>query len=171
MNGTVTFLKLGKMGRFANALFQIAGVIGIARKNNMKYVFPKFINYDHKERFGSTEEIECYKFFENQLPEVNGQYFQYRWIDWGYHDIRLNTGNYDLCGHFQSEKYFKHCIDEVRMYLKMKDEYAFMKDMCAIHYRAGDYQEGGNEVYHPRLTMEYYSKAMQVMPPSTRFLV
>lgn len=171
MNGTVTFLALGKMGRFANALFQICGTIGIARKNNMEFAFPKFINYDHRDKFGSSEEVEVYKFFEHDLPKVNGQYFQYRWIDWGYHDVRLNPGNYDLCGHFQSEKYFKNCIDEVRHYLKMKDEYEFMKSVCAVHYRAGDYQQGGDEVYHPRMTMDYYSKAMQVMPSGTRFLV
>lgn len=137
----------------------------------MDFVFPKFINHDHKERFGSTEEIEVYKFFEHQLPEVNGQHFQYRWIDWGYHDVRLNPGHYDLCGHFQSEKYFKHCIEEVRFYMKMKGEYEFMKDVCAIHYRAGDYQEGGDDVYHPRCTKDYYDKAMSVMPAGTRFLV
>lgn len=170
MNGTITFLALGKLGRFGNSLFQIAGLIGIARKNNMDFVFPKFINHDHKERFGSSEEIEVYKFFENPLPTVNGQQFQYRWIDWGYHDVRLNPGNYDLCGHFQSEKYFKHCLEEVRHYMKMKDEYEFMKNVCALHWRAGDYQEGEN-VYHPRCTMEYYSKAMRIMPPETRFLV
>jgi hypothetical protein len=170
MNGTCTMLQLGRMGRFANALFQICGVIGIARKNNMNYVFPKFINYDHKERFGSSEEIEVYKFFEKELPAVNGQVFQYRWIDWGYHDVTLNPGNYDLCGHFQSEKYFKHCIGEVREYMKMKGEYEFMKGVCAVHYRAGDYEEGEN-VYHPRLTMQYYRRAMSVMPKGTRYLV
>ena len=173
MAGVVTFLQLGRLGRFGNQLFQIAGVIGIARKNNMDFCFPKWENTDNKDRFGSTEDCSIQKFFENELPAIDeNKHYQYRWVDWGYHDVRLNPDvNYDLCGHFQSEKYFKHCMDEVRHYMKMKDEHDFMKEVCAIHFRAGDYQEGGDNVYHPRMTMQYYNDAMSKMPQGTRFMV
>ncbi len=167
----VTFKSLGRLGRFGNQLFQIAGTIGIARRNGMNFCFPRWVNYDHSERFGQGGEIEMNKFFENKLPEYQDFFYQYRWINWGYHPVFLKQDvHYDVCGHFQSERYFSHCMSEVRYYLKMKDEYKLFPQMCAIHWRAGDYQEGEN-VYHPRMTMEYYEGAMKHMPSDTRFMV
>lgn len=167
----ITMKQLGRVGRFGNQLFQIAGIIGIARKNNHEFCFPRWENIDHKERFGSSEDCDVQKFFENPLPEYVDRYYQYRWIEWGYHDVRLyQDHHFDLGGHFQSEKYFRHAIDEVRYYLKMKNEHALMTGVCAIHFRAGDYIDDPN-AYHPRLTMNYYRSAMERMPSGTHFLV
>lgn len=162
----LTNLSIGRYGRFANALFQIASCIGIARKSGQPYAFPPFVNWDHKERLGSTEDIELDKYFVNPLPRLCGDYphFQKKEYSWGYHDIHLPTGNWDLAGHFQSEKYFKHCIDEVRHYFKMTYDFGEMEG-CAIHVRLGDY----DNVYHTRLTEEYYTLAMQQFPKGTKF--
>ena len=54
----MTFSKLGRQGRLANQMFQIAGTIGIAIKSGQKYGFPKWINHDAKDLLGSTEDIE-----------------------------------------------------------------------------------------------------------------
>lgn len=156
------------MGRFANQMFQIAGIIGIATKNNHHYCFPKWENIDHKERFGSNEPVDLYNYFLNPLPDYVDLPYQYRWIDWGYHDVNLGDGAYDLCGHFQSEKYFAHCIDLVRHYFRMKDE-PEQNDFVAIHYRAGDYIDDPN-AYHPRCSLEYYTKAIELFPNS-KFMV
>lgn len=156
------------MGRFANQMFQIAGIIGIATKNNHPFCFPQWENIDHKERFGSSEPIDLYNYFLNPLPGYADLPYEYRWIDWGYHDVSLGDGAYDLCGHFQSEKYFAHCIDLVRHYLRLKDE-PEQNDCIAIHYRAGDYIDDPN-AYHPRCSVEYYEKAMQQFP-SGKFLI
>lgn len=164
----ITCKSLGRLGRFANQMFQVAGVIGIATKNGHPFSFPQWINYDHRDRFGSIEDVEVYKFFENQLPELVGLNYQYRWIDWGYHDIRISDGSYDLAGHFQSDKYFAHAIDTVRHYLKMKDE-PLPNEYVAIHYRAGDYLDDPN-AYHPRCSKEYYQRAMDLFP-GKEFLV
>jgi hypothetical protein len=164
----LTCKSLGHMGRMANQMFQISGVIGIATKNNHPYCFPKWENTDHKERFGSNEPVDLYNYFLNPLPDYVDLPYQYRWIDWGYHDVSLSDGAYDLCGHFQSDKYFSHCIDLIKHYFRMKDEYP-QNDYVAIHYRAGDYQEGEN-VYHPRCTMSYYETAMNLFPNES-FLV
>lgn len=166
----LTCKSLGRTGRFGNQCFQVAGVIGIATKNNHTFCFPRWINYDHKERFGSDEDIDIQKFFENPLPEFVDINYNYRWIDWGYHDIRLGDGAHDLCGHFQSEKYFSHCIDTVRYYLRMKDEYPFLPNTCAIHWRAGDYTESIDS-YHPRQPKSYYNEAIKRMPPGTQYIV
>ena len=165
----ITFKSLGRMGRLGNQMFQIAGTIGIATKNGHPFCFPKWQNIDHKDRFGSNEEIDVQQFFENPLPELVDLPYKYRWIDWGYHDVRLNDGAYDLCGHFQSEKYFSHCKDLIRHYFRMKDEYP-QNDYVAVHYRAGDYIDDQN-AYHPRCSSEYYEAAVKQFPEGTKYLI
>ena len=161
----VTYHQLGRYGRFANQLFQIAGTIGIARKNGFDFAFPEWKNYDHAERFGSQEDIDLQKYFENSLPVYNGPQLPDRFVHWGYNDVKL-TGSCSLSGHMQSAKYFEHCIDEIRWYFRMKDEYP-QNDFCAIHVRLGDY----DNAYHPRMDMRYYGRAMEYMPIGTKFRV
>lgn len=166
MRGYVTCSSLGNYGRFANGAYQVAGIIGIARRNNMVPVFPVWRNYWHRDAFGSTEDIEIHEHLVNPLPLIpDGMVFQERAIGWGYHDVDLPEGNWNLSGHFQSAKYFSHCIEEARWQLKMKDEPP-RNDYCAIHVRLGDY----DDAYHPRLGMEYYEPAMAECPGS-KFLV
>lgn len=166
----ITFNKLGRYGRFANQLYQIAGVIGIATRSEQPFAFPKWINYDHKESFGSKEDCDLFNHLVNPLPEVpEGLQFEERFIQWGYHDVFIPTGNYSLEGHLQSPRYFNHCIDKVREQLRFKDEPAD-NDYCAIHWRAGDYIDDPN-AYHPRQPKEYYYNAVKQMPEATKFLV
>lgn len=167
MKGYCTMTSIGNYGRFANMLFQVAGVIGVARKNGLQPVFRPLVNLDHKERFGSNEDIDVFKYFKNPLPAIpNG----IRWIEkpaqWGYQDIKLGPGNWNLSGHFQSFKYFAHCFDEVKYYMRMKDEYK-QNDYCLIHARLGDYDGG----YHPRLDWSYYGPAIASMPKGTKFML
>lgn len=151
-----------------NALFQVAGVLGIAKKNNLEPVFEPLINHDHRDRFGSTEDIDLYKHFVHQLPPIPEgiQWQAEKQIPWGYHDITLPPGNWNLTGHFQSQRYFDHCIEEVRHYFTMKDEPP-QNDYVAVHVRLTDY----DDAYHPRLGMEYYGPAMAQFPPGTYFKV
>ena len=119
----LTFKKLGRYGRFGNILFQIAGTIGIAMKNNHSFAFPKLINWDHLERFGSKEPIDLTDYFKNPLPEMPDINFEEMFIHWGYHNIIIPPDRaISLEGHMQSPRYFNHCIDIVRHYLRMKDE-------------------------------------------------
>jgi hypothetical protein len=152
----VTFASLGLMGRFCNGAYQVAGTIGVARRNNADFAFPLWINHDHRDRFGSSEGVNVYEHFANPLPLYSGPPLPERWVDWGYQDAVL-TESVSLKGHFQSEKYFSHALDEIRWYFRMKDEPS-QNDYVAIHWRAGDYTDGDG--YHPRLTMDYYRPAM-----------
>ena len=165
MSKTVTFNMLGRYGRLANQMYQIAGVIGVARRNGFDFAFPYWKNYDHLERFCSSEDIDIQKHFVNPLPLYDGPTLPDHPVPWGYSDVKL-TRSVSLSGHFQSEKYFEHCIDEVKWYLRMKDEYP-QNDYCAIHVRLGDY----DDQYHPRMTMDYYSKAMAEFPADQPYLV
>lgn len=167
--GHVTTKSLGVYGRFCNQAWQIAGILGIGRANNLEPVFPLWRNVDHKERFGSNEDIDIYKHLVHALPGIpDGLVFRDRNVDWGFYDVRLSPGNWNLTGHFQSPRYFSHCIDTVRHYLTFRDEPP-QSDYVAIHYRAGDYSEGPDS-YHPRMPMSYYKQAMRLFP-GRKFLV
>lgn len=173
MKGFCTFSQLGRYGRFANQIFQIAGTIGIARKNGLQPVFPLWRNYDHAERFGSKEDINVYQHFLNQLPEITNYPecvapWQTVGVEWGYRDINLTAPpyRYDLSGHFQSLKYFEHCIDEVRYYMRMKKEKSY-KSFVAIHARRGDY----DNAYHPVIPVHWYVEAIKHFPSDSKFLV
>jgi hypothetical protein len=164
-------LSIGRYGRMANGMYQIAGILGIAKKNNLEPVFPVWINHDHRDRFGSTEDDELWKYFEHQLPAIPEgiQWQREQAVQWGYHDVRLGSGNHNLSGHFQSARYFDNCFDTVQHFFRMKDEEP-VNDYVAIHVRLTDYDQGTNQGWHPRLTMNYYSPAMAMFPDS-KFLV
>lgn len=164
MSAIITFKMLGRYGRLANQFYQIAGVIGVARRNGFDFALPHWKNYDHLERFGSSEDIDIQKHFVNSLPLYDGPTLPDRPVPWGYSDIKL-TQSVSLSGHFQSEKFFSHTIDEVRWYLRMKDEPA-QNDYVAIHVRRGDYDDR----YHPRIPESYYRAAMAKFP-GAKFLV
>lgn len=167
MKGYLTNLSIGNYGRFANGIYQVAAVIGIARRNGLTPVFPLWQNKWHRDAFGSQEDIDIYKHLVNPLPSIpEGITFQDKAVEWGYHEVDLPAGNWNLSGHFQSTKYFEHCIDEVRWQLGMKDEPP-QNDYTAIHVRLGDY----DNAYHPRLGREYYVPAMALFPSEQKFLI
>ena len=170
----VTFSQLGRHGRFANQLFQIAGTIGIARRNGASFAFPEWKNHNHQDQFGSTEDIEVQKYFLHPLPRYDGSALPPRGIPWGFSDVILDRDT-DLTGHFQSEKYFAHAIDEVKWYFRMQDEPP-LSDCVAVHVRLGDYGEqktpqhpDGNP-HHPRMNLSYYEPSMALFP-GAKFLV
>lgn len=169
MKGYLTNTSIGSYGRFANGAYQVCAVFGIARRNGLQPVFPLWQNKDHKERFGSTEDINVYNHFINSLPHIpDGVTFVKKNIEWGYNNTVLPHGNWDIHGHFQSFRYFEHCAEEIKWYMKMRNEMPIVK--CAIHYRAGDYQLG-QQSYHPRMPIEYYEKAVSIFPANQKYLL
>lgn len=165
--GYLTMLNIGKYGRMANGMFQIAGILGIAKKNNLEPVFPRWINHDHRDRFGSKEDVDLYKHFVHELPPIpeGVEWEPEKQIEWGYHAVILPPGNWNISGHFQSLRYFADCMDQVRHYFRMKDEPP-QNDLVACHVRLTDY----DNAYHPRLGMDYYGPAMSQFPRA-KFLV
>lgn len=163
----ITCRELGRLGRLGNMLFQVAGCIGVARMSGQNFAFPKLICHDMVERFGSTEDINLYNYLVNPLPEISVEEidrmgFQRYPYFWEYRDINLPTGNWDMYAHFQSIKFFEHCIDEVRHYFTFKDEFSPV-DAVALHIRCGDYINDP-EAYHPVCGKEYYEKAVAIFP-------
>lgn len=173
MRNLVTFSRLGRHGRFANQLYQVAGTIGIARRSNMDFAFPFWANHNGKD-FEPDLDADTQSRFVNSLPVYGGPPLPEIGVAWGFSDVRL-THSVDILGHFQSEKYFSHAIDEIKWYFRMKDEPP-LNDYVAIHFRAGDYGDApspqhpqGNS-YHPRMDLRYYEPAMALFP-NRKFLV
>jgi hypothetical protein len=173
MKDIVTFDRLGTYGRFANQLFQISGTIGIARRNGFNFAFPSWRNHAAL-KFGQ-DDLDVQERFENPLPVYHGPRLPEYKIPFGYHDVRLSR-SVSLLGYLQSERYFSHCVDEVKFYFRMKDEPP-PNDYCAIHWRAGDYgaaptkyKPQGN-ASHPRMAMNYYEPAMALFGSDQKYLV
>lgn len=162
----ITFLELGKLGRFGNSMFQLASTIGLATKHGYSFAFPYWENHDHKTRFGSNEDCDLQKYFVHPLPLIPEDYKPMQIvIQWGYHTNPIPDW-VSLWGHMQSEKYFKHCAPLIRYYFEMKDPYP-QNDWIAIHVRLGDY----DDQYHPRMTLDYFKRAMALFPTGSKFLV
>ena len=173
MGKIVTFQRLGTYGRFANQLFQISGTIGIARRNSFDFGFPPWRNHAAL-NFGQTD-LDVQERFEHPLPLYTGPQLPEYEIPFGYKAVRLKRST-SLLGYLQSERYFSHCLDEVKFYFRMKNELP-PNDYCAIHWRAGDYgaaptkyKPQGNAA-HPRMTMNYYEPAMALFGSDQKYLV
>lgn len=174
MRNMVTMSRLGRFGRFANGCYQVASSIGIARRNGFDFAFPLWQNHNGRD-FEPELDIDVYKHFVNQLPIYDGPPLPQLGIPFGYQDVNL-TQSTDLEGHFQSERYFSHCIDEARWYMRMIGE-SPMGDKTTLHVRLGDYghqaspQHPDGNPYHPRMNLSYYEPAMAQFGSSQKFLV
>jgi hypothetical protein len=138
----IVYSSLGSWGRCGNMMFQIASTIGIAEKNNLPYAFPKW-------QYSNT--------FAGHFPEMpKVKYEVYHEPHFHYADVSV-TGNTDLRGYFQSEKYFSHCEKKIRRLFTFKDEHPLIHAV-AVHVRRGDYLR--QPEHHPVQLMSYYREAM-----------
>jgi hypothetical protein len=165
----ITFNKLGRYGRLGNQMFQIASTIGIARKNGYDVGFPEWKNWDAKERFGSDEDIDMMKYFPKFKEYVGGEWRMHNGvhqIPFGFHGFDI-PDNVSIEGHMQSEKYFKHCEQEIRE-LFTQNVYENNKISC-IHMRLGDFSDQFG--YHPLQTLDYYEKAIYQIGADKRYFL
>jgi len=149
-------------------MFQIAGTIGLANKHGFKYGFPYWKNYDHAGRFKSTEDIDIQSYFKKPLPVLAKTDFSEYRVPWGFHKLKI-PDNVSLIGHMQSEKYFMHCHKLIRHYFEQKEisDIVIEKESIGLHFRGADYCCA----YHPRMTAEYYEKALSHLPSSHKVYV
>jgi hypothetical protein len=165
------FSKLGRMGRFGNQLFQIAGTIAIARKNNHQYAFPK---WEHAPSFRhSLQELDT-----SFVADLTVHQSSFRFID-----ITLAAPQeyvIDLNGFFQSERYFEDSGEFIRTVFAPSNtvltnvmsaygDWLGKEPTCALQVRRGDFAKYPH--YHPMQTPEYYARAMASFPKDTVFLV
>ncbi len=156
----IVFSQLGNKGHLGNQLFQIASVIGLAKKHNMDFGFPawKWAGY-----------------FEIPLPEIPERHFnllpetKFHWHEW---PIEADK-DYDLDGWLQSEKYFdrkrltNYFTFKPSLIAGMKKKFSALlsKQTIVISIRRGDF------VNHPdyfQLPVLYYILALEEHFPDWR---
>lgn len=163
----ITFSQLGTLpwGRLGNQLFCIAATIGIAHRNNQSFVLPLW-SYDN--------------YFANPLPTGSISNAKiYRQPQFAYTPVDLPTGDWDLRGSFQSERFFAEAELQVRhyftpavsitTYLREKYGQLLTGETCSLHVRRGDYVR--QSAAFPPQPLAYYQHAIRQFPATTRFLV
>ena len=160
----VTNSKLGDMGRLGNQFLQIATTIGYGIRNDKTPVFPEswkykeFIDLEYKDILTDSTVSEA-------------------WLR--YTELPYKTGNVDTHGHFLSTKYFNTEEKEVLNAIKLKDKHSQLvdklsiniKNKCSIHVRRGDYLLPEQMNCQGVMGMDYYNKAIELMPKDTEFAV
>ena len=156
----LVFTQLGKKGNLGNQLFQIASVIGMAKKYNMDFAFSDW-------KASQYFEIELPKISKKHLIKLREKHFHYH--DW---EIKENQ-DYDLDGWLQSEQYFDKSITskyfsfktDFKENLRNKFQLLFQKRTIAISIRRGDF------VGHPdyfQLPILFYILALNEHFPNWR---
>jgi hypothetical protein len=162
---TISFNRLGNMGHLGNQMFQYASTKGIASKNNTEFYIPE------TKHFGTTYTLwsnidDCFNIKCNRGITSFPQY-----MDPNFHfdeNLFNISGDMDLLGYFQSEKYFKHIGDEIRkdfcfipeIYSPTKEQFDSIVgngSAISLHIRRTDYTNNPN---HPTQSIEYYHQAL-----------
>ena len=169
---TVGFNYLGKLGQLGNQMFQYATTLGVARYHGITFTIP---NHDEVlvDSFGNKLRIELLDCFEID-PDNTGilntdNVFAEKNFEFDRNILNVDRrSDFTLYGFFQTEKYFKHCDDEVRKQFTFKKQIIeecneIIEDVynnpIALHIRRGDFLvNSGN---HHNLSLEYYEKALK----------
>lgn len=152
-------------GGLGNMMFQISAAWAYARRTNRKYRYSKYTKSPH------DIDLNLFRFATANfifLGENNRDFSLYREPSFEYNEIPNIEGNVFLDGYFQSDKYFKDILSvkelRDRFYCPQKTlEYPF------IHVRRGDYLALSE--YHTVLGIDYYNKAMELLPAEKYYVV
>ena len=161
-------------GGLGNFMFQIAACASIAKEHGDEYIICDRGNYIvHKN-------LDAYKdniFRKIPIVDYSGEYRVYNEPNFTY-DKLIYSENMKLHGYFQSEKYFTDTKFIRELYSPRDTDIEYILDkyydvftttICSIHVRRGDYLK--LQEHHPVCDMNYYQKAMKLMPKGCRFLV
>ena len=162
---TIGYNQLGSNGRFANQMFQYAGLRGVAAHKGYDFKVPPPTSYGRSD----YALFECFE-MGSVKPEnfglvdggsiATGQFhFYQKFFD-------NCPDNVNLHDYFQTEKYFKNIEDTIRSDFTFKKEVVdTCKDFLStlpeekifMHVRRGDYVNHPDQ--HPALPMSYYEEA------------
>ena len=176
----ITYNKIGHFGRLGNQMFQFAATVGIARKANQVFAFPKEnTEIPSVEDFKDGVRREVYfdlpKYFPNvertlqPLEEIQTYHIAQEPYFHFCPDLFTVPDQTNLMGYFQTEKYFEHCSDLILGFfqfdkeIKKQSENSFPQfsskvEYVSIHLRRGDY--AGLQQFHPVMDADYYFDAM-----------
>lgn len=157
----ISFSQLGKYGRLGNQLFQVASTLGLAERYGGQAVFPEWAY----EQFFELLTVEGGRLTvphgEMQSKRVDEKWFHH-------HDWDL-TGDCDVRGYLQSEKYFGSTKlrfkSEFVQACKAKHQKIFERETICIQVRRGDYV--GNKNYY-QIPVTFYIDALMTYFPQWR---
>jgi len=144
------FVTCDFIGRLGNQLWQIAAVLGYAKKYGVRYGFPSY----------TLNRKEWPLYFN--LPKMSGYSKTHREPqDLGYAEIPFYPKGVKLHGFFQSYKYFNsEVVDKMKEMLGFNfDPHA--SDYVSVHVRRGDFLALTDTF--PVLPMRYYEDAIKYM--------
>lgn len=155
----ISFNNIGYMGRLGNQMFQYAALKGIAAHKGYWYSVPS-----------NTSLSECFKIPET-LPNNNHKVVSVNKFEFDEEFFNYCPNDVDVCGYFQSEKYFKHIEQQIRQDFTFHDRIPEQclsyksslpnTQMISLHIRRGDYLSDPN---FECLSLDYYRNALKLLP-------
>lgn len=141
----------GYYGWLGNQMFQYAATRALSLDLNTKFHFP-------------SKKPDLHSIFNTKSPDPIDEVLS------PYHETKYSyiplpkKDNLVFYGYYQSEKYFKHQENIIRQEFTFKEpSNKIMPGGCiALHVRRGDYLNLKD--HHPTCSMEYYNKAISIMP-------
>ena len=162
---TIGYNQLGSNGRFANQMFQYAGLRGVAAHRGFHFKVPPPGNYGRSD-YALFECFEMGSVKPENLGLVDGGSIstgQFHFYEKFFDNCPDNVNLHD---YFQTEKYFKNIEDTIRSDFTFKKEVVdTCKDFLStlpeekifMHVRRGDYVNHPDQ--HPALPISYYEEA------------
>jgi len=176
------FNHLGKIGRLGNQMFQCAALVGISEYRKFDYCIPDHSEFSDYGGYQHHELQSCFKMsgFDGKYGEVDGDLVEVHQYHFCEELMEECPDDSTLVGYFESEKYFKHCEDKIRLNYQFKDnilekcsEYGkdILKDKpVGIVVRRGDFLLPHHLDRHPVCSINYYEKALEIFK-DRKFLI
>lgn len=166
----ITFNLMGRYGRLGNQMFQYATLYSIAKTKKFSFGIPK------KQKSNNPyQNLQLTDYFLNLTAEDSSEYqpiHAYREENFNYNTAIFGVAdNTDICGYFQTEKYFYYFKDDLKKEFSFKDEIEEKSSIkrneindpvISLHMRLGDYKFLSAQ--HPICSLEYYQIAFDQLP-------
>ena len=164
----IGFNALGKLGLFANQMFQFSALKGIAKNRGFTYCIPPTKYKDKKDEWQEHQLFNPFKLKDTNLVQfIERPIVQEETFTFNENLFNNCPDDVDIRGYFQTEKYFKHIRDELLHDFTFKDEIlkpcnemmnSFETPPVALHIRRTDYITNPN---HTALDISYYEEALK----------
>lgn len=172
----ISFLRLGDFGQLGNQMFQFAAIYSLSKTNNLELKIPIETTYTrnyhgHKlDLFDSFNIPNSFLLEKNQILSNLDKLYKETGHSFNKNFFNIQNGT-NIEGYFQTEKYFKNHINDIKNLFSFKDEIytkcfqeiSYIKDtynlpIVSIHVRRGDYITNQNN--HPLCSVDYYLTAI-----------
>jgi len=170
-------------GALGNMFFHIAAIWTLAKDNGDEmYIIDKKEKIKEliNDKRCEMSHAENYKYLLDRFGSLITNPWKTKFLKiidspFTYSPLEYKNG-YFYRGYYQSEKWFSHRREEIiklfhadKSFLPKINKYSEYFGHINLHVRRGDYLTLPN--YHPVQTMEYYTKALAMMPKELKVLV